>query len=266
MLLYTFLPLAWGGMSWEQSVADMKMLPFNFPSMAGHLWFMYPLISLYLIIPVVSPWLEKATAKEELTFLGLFVLSTFIPWIHRFVSPEILGECFWNNFSALWYCSGYLGYLVLAHYIRVHLDWSRNRKLKVGALCFLAGAAFTAWSFWYKGVPGQLIETPMLEWSWEFCTPNVLLATFGLFLLFTCIRQNEAPAVVTGISKLSFGMYLMHMFYLAPIASFFVNGNQAEPLIPVYLAIPVIAILTFICCAVTTKLISLIPGSRYIVG
>jgi surface polysaccharide O-acyltransferase-like enzyme len=136
----------------------------------------------------------------------------------------------------------------------------------VGALCFLAGAAFTAWSFWYKGVPGQLIETPMLEWAWEFCTPNVLLATFGLFLLFTCIRQNEAPAVVIGVSKLSFGMYLMHMFYLAPIASFFVNGNQAEPLIPVYLAIPVIAILTFICCAVTTKLISLIPGSRYIVG
>ena len=266
MLLYTFLPLAWGGMSWEQSMADLRMLPFNFPSMAGHLWFMYPLISLYLIIPVVSPWLEKATAKEELTFLGLFAFSTLTPWIHRFISPEIFGECFWNNFSALWYCSGYLGYLVLAHYIRVHLDWSRSRKMKVGAVCFIAGAAFTAWSFWLKGVPGQLIETPMLEWAWEFCTPNVLLATFGLFLLFTCIRQTEAPVVVTGISKLSFGMYLMHMFYLAPIASFFVNGNQAEPLIPVALAIPVIAILTFICCAVTTKLISLVPGSRYIVG
>lgn len=266
MLLYTFLPLAWGGMSWEQSVADLKMLPFNFPSMAGHLWFMYPLISLYLIIPVVSPWLEKATAKEELTFLGLFVLSTFIPWIHRFVSPEILGECFWNNFSALWYCSGYLGYLVLAHYIRVHLDWSRNRKLKVGALCFLAGAAFTAWSFWYKGVPGQLIETPMLEWAWEFCTPNVLCATFGIFLMFTCIRKEQAPSWVSGTSKLTYGIYLMHMFFLAPIASFFVNGNAAEPLIPVWAAIPVIAILTFICCLVTSKLISLIPGSKYIIG
>ena len=55
MLLYTFLPLLWGQMSWEQSWADFKNLPFNFPSMAGHLWFMYPLISLYLIIPVVSP-------------------------------------------------------------------------------------------------------------------------------------------------------------------------------------------------------------------
>ena len=76
MVLYTFLPLLWGGMQWEQSLADLKRLPFNFPSMAGHLWFMYPLISLYLIIPVVSPWLERASAKDELIFLGIFGIST----------------------------------------------------------------------------------------------------------------------------------------------------------------------------------------------
>lgn len=266
MLLYTFLPLAWGGMTWEQSLNDLKMFFFNFPSMAGHLWFMYPLISLYLIIPVVSPWLEKASAKDERIFLGLFALSTFIPWIHLFVSPEIWGECFWNRFSALWYCSGYLGYLVLAHYIRFHLNWSRKKKLTVGAISFAAGAFFTAWSFWLKGEPGVLIETPLLEWGWEFCTPNVLLATFGLFLMFTCIEQKQAPAIVTETSKLSFGMYLVHMFFLAPIASFFVAGNQAEPLIPVALAIPVIAVLTFICCWITIKLLSYLPGSKYFVG
>jgi len=266
MLLYTFLPLAWGGMTWEQSVADLKMLPFNFPSMGGHLWFMYPLISLYLIIPVVSPWLEKSSAKEELVFIGLFALSTFTPWLHRFVSPEIWGECFWNGFSALWYCSGYLGYLVLAHYIRFHLDWSVRKRMTIGSICFVAGAAFTAWSFWLKGVPGQLIETPMLEWAWEFCTPNVLCATFGVFLMFTCIRQTEAPRWITQLSKLSFGMYLMHMFFLAPIATFFVDGNRADPLIPVWLAIPVIAILCFICSAVATKIISKIPGSKYVIG
>lgn len=266
MLLYSILPLLWGGMSPEQSISDLKMLPFNFPSMAGHLWFMYPLISLYLIIPIVSPWLERASAKEELVFLGLFALSTFIPWLHRFVSPEIWGECFWNGFSALWYCSGYLGYLVLAHFIRCHLDWSRKKRMTIGTICFIAGAVFTAWSFWLKGVPGVLIETPMLEWAWEFCTPNVLCATFGIFLMFTCIERKEAPGCITQLSKLSFGMYLMHMFFLAPIAAFFVNGNQAEPLIPVWAAIPVIAVLSFICCAVTSKLLSLIPGSKYLIG
>lgn len=266
MLIYTFLPLAWDGMTWEQSLADLKRLPFNFPSMGGHLWFMYPLIGIYLIIPVVSPWLEKATAKEERIFLGLFVLSTFIPWIHRFITDELWGECFWNGFTALWYCSGYLGYLVLAHYIHYHMDWSRKRKLIVGWICFFIGAAFTGWSFWWKGAPGQLIETPVLEWSWEFCTPNVLLATFGLFLVFSCIRRKTAPGLVTALSKGSFGMYLMHLLFLAPIAGLVIGGDPASPLLPVWLAIPVIAVLTFVCCAVTTSLLSRIPGSKWVIG
>ena len=266
LLLYTFLPLAWGGMTWEQSVQDLKMLPFNFPSMAGHLWFMYPLISLYLIIPVVSPWLEKASAKDERIFLALFAVSTFIPWIHRFITKELWGECFWNGFGALWYCSGYLGYLVMAHYIRVHLDWSRKRKLAVGWACFLLGSAFTFWAFWMKGVPGVAMPTPDLEWAWEFCMPNLLVSTFGLFLVFSCIRQKEAPALVTGIAKRSYGMYLMHMLFLAPISAMLIGGDAADPLVPIWLAIPLTAVLSYLCCALTAKLISLIPGSKWVIG
>lgn len=192
-LLYTFIPALLGQWTWNEALDGLWMLPFNFSPMAGHLWFMYPLISLYLIIPVVSPWLEKSTAKEELTFIGIFILSTFIPWLHRFVTRELWGECFWNGFTMLWYCSGYLGYLVLAHYIRKHITWNRGKRMRIGLICLFIGGTFTGWSFWWKGVPGQIIETPLLEWSWEFCTPNVLLATFGAFLLFTCIEQKEAP-------------------------------------------------------------------------
>ena len=269
LLLYSLLPLLWGGMTWQQSLMDLNILPFNFPSMAGHLWFMYPLISLYIIIPVVSPWLQQSSARDELIFLGFFAFTTFIPWLHRFVSPELWGECFWNQFSAFWYCSGYLGYLVLAHYIRFHLQWSRGRRLRLGLLFFLVGAAFTAWSFWWKGVPGQYIETPLLEWSWEFCTPNVLCATFGIFLLFTCIspsQRQKRQHICESLAKLTFGMYLMHMFFLAPIASYIVHGDVANPLLPVWAAIPVIALLTFLCSAIATKLLSYLPGSRYIVG
>lgn len=266
MLAYCFLPLIWGGMSWEQSIADLKLLPWNFPSMAGHLWFIYPLISLYLIIPIVSPWLEKASAKEERLFLYFFVISTFIPFIHRFITAELWGECFWNGFTMLWYCSGYLGYLVLAHYIRFHLKLSKKKRMSLGLIAFLVGSAFTGWAFWIKGVPGQPIETPMLEWAWEFCTPNVLLATFGIFLMFSTIERQDVPKPIAGLSKLSFGMYLMHLFYLAPIARLVIGGDVANSVIPVWAAIPVIAIATFICCAITSKLISLLPGSKWIIG
>mgnify|MGYP002088621842 FL=1 len=91
------------------------------------------------------------------------------------------------------------------------------------------------------------------------------LSTFGAFLLFTCIRQERAPKWIVQVSRMSYGIYLMHMLFLAPIASYIVNGDQANPLIPVGLAIPVIAVLTYICCALT-KLISLLPGSRWIIG
>ena len=43
-------------------------------------------------------------------------------------------------------------------------------------------------------------------------------------------------------------------------------GDPASPLLPVWLAIPVIAELTFACCAVTTSLLSRIPGSKWVIG
>ena len=266
LVLYSFLPQLWGAMTMEDSLKDLALLPWNFTSMAGHLWFMYPLISLYLFAPIISPWLKTASAKDEKIYISLFVISTFIPFIHRFITPELWGECFWNGFTMLWYCSGYLGYLVLAHYIRVHLGWSAGKRLWIGALCALIGSLFTGWSFYIEAVPGPEIPTPIVEWAWEFCTPNVLLQTFGAFLMLSAIKEHKVPAIITDISKKSFGMYLMHMFFLAPIATYILNGDSGNPLIPVWIAIPVIAISSYICCYVTTKVLSYLPYSKYLVG
>ena len=118
MVLYSTLPMLWGQIDGEQSLNDLSRIWLNFPALAGHFWFMYPLISLYLFIPVISPWLEKVSAKEERFFIGLFLISTCIPFLNRWFG-EVWGQCFWNEYHMLWYFSGYLGYLVLAQYIRV---------------------------------------------------------------------------------------------------------------------------------------------------
>ncbi len=103
----------------------------------------------------------------------------------------------------------------------------------------------------------------------------MLLATFGAFLLFSCIgakadgtaeKGYRTPRLITELAKLSFGMYLMHIFFLTFIAEWIIGGDVAHPQLPVWMAIPVIALLTFLCCAITTKLLSLLPGSKYIVG
>ena len=153
MILYSILPMLWGQIDSETSIKDMSRIFLNFPTLAGHLWFMYPLISLYLFIPIISPWLSKATAKEERFFIGLFLLSTCMPYFNRWFG-EVWGQCFWNEYHMLWYFSGYLGYLVLAHYIRVHLKWDRSKRFIVGLISMVTGAALTIYSFYIQAIPG----------------------------------------------------------------------------------------------------------------
>ncbi|MDE5848150.1 MAG: acyltransferase, partial [Muribaculaceae bacterium] len=213
VILYSTLPMLWGQIDHETSIRDLSRILLNFPTTAGHFWFMYPLISIYLFIPVISPWLAKASPKEERFFILLFLLSTCMPYMSRYWG-EIWGQCFWNEYHLLWYFSGYLGYLVLAHYIRVHLDWNRGTRIRAGISMLVVGALATIYSFYVQAVPGELLETPVLEIGWAFCTINVVVLTTGTFLLFSCISQPKVPAIIARASKLSFGIYLMHIFWL----------------------------------------------------
>ncbi|MDE6399667.1 MAG: acyltransferase, partial [Muribaculaceae bacterium] len=243
MILYSTLPVLWGQIDSDTSLTDLSRLVLNFPTLAGHLWFIYPLISLYLFIPVISPWLTKASAKEERFFIYLFLISTLMPYLNRFFG-EVWGQCFWNEFHMLWYFSGFLGYLVLAHYIRVHLDWSRSKRLFAGAALMTSGAIWTILSFYIQAVPGELIPTPTVELGWSFCTINCVMLTAGTFLLFSCIKRGTTPRIIADISNLSYGMYLMHIFWLGLWVGVFKTDLDLHTAI----AIPVIAICTFISC------------------
>ncbi|WP_300547812.1 acyltransferase [uncultured Bacteroides sp.] len=261
MILYSTLPLLWGQIDGAISAKDLSRILLNFPTLAGHFWFMYPLIGLYLFIPMISPWLRKATAGEERFFIGVFLLSTCMPYLNRWCG-ELWGQCFWNEYHMLWNFSGYLGYLVLAHYIRVHLTWERPRRLVVGAVLMVAGAVWTILSFYVQAVPGELHVTPVLEIGWAFCTINCVLLTTGAFLLFTCIHRPEAPQLVTEMSRLSYGMYLMHIFWLG----LWVSVCKQTWMLPTVAAIPCIAVATFVSCYLTAKLLSYIPGSKWVIG
>lgn len=259
MILYSTLPLLWGQIDTATSLKDLSRLFLNFPTLAGHLWFMYPLIGLYLFIPIISPWLQKASAREERFFIGLFLLSTCIPYLNRWCG-EVWGQCFWNQYHVLWNFSGYLGYLVLAHYIRHHLTWNVRKRLIIGSLCTLVGAFATIYSFYIQAVPGVLHDTPVIELGWAFCTLNCVILSVGTFLLFTCIRSATAPRLISDISHLSYGMYLMHIFWLGLWVSLLKGA------LPTGVAIPVITAATFVCSYLSCKVISFLPGSKWIIG
>lgn len=156
----------------------------------------------------------------------------------------------------------FLGYLVMAHYIREHLDWSTRKKMIAGAVLMTVGAIVTILSFYVQVTPGIVISTPVLEIGWNFCTINVACLTAGTFLMFSCIKRSEAPRIITRLSKLSYGMYLMHIFWLHLWSVASIQTLQLHTAA----AIPFIAVCTFVCCVLTSELISRLPGSKWIIG
>ena len=150
----------------------------------------------------------------------------------------------------------------MAHYLKTHLDWSRSKRISIGALLVAVGAFITIYSFYVQAVPGVSHTTPVIELGWAFCTINCVMLTTGAFLLFSSIQREKAPAYITELSQKSFGIYLVHLLWMPLWVSIF----KFDMALPTVAAIPVIAVATFISCYVTIKLVSYIPGSKWLVG
>ena len=52
------------GDSFSQMALNILHIPVNFGCEIGHLWYIYMLIGLYLVTPIISPWLQQASKRE----------------------------------------------------------------------------------------------------------------------------------------------------------------------------------------------------------
>lgn len=258
-ILYAVSPYIFGGMQSHDIMHSLLHLAYNFNDASGHMWFVYMIIGLYLFMPVISPWLDKVDKNSELCFLLLWFISAFFPYI-RIAVGYVYGESYWNEYNMLWYFSGFLGYLVLAHYIRNNLQWNKTKMITIGAILYLLGYVITA-TVWYNRIPTSC-TLQELELSWRFCTPNVIMMSFGAFVVIKAIfpRHDGKNKVVQEISNLSYGIYLMHIFILGAVYSII------EGLFPTHTTILLVGLITFVACCVISKILSYFPFSKYLIG
>lgn len=247
----------------------------NYGVEVGHLWYVYMLIGLYLIIPIISPWLASCSKKELQIFLGIWVVTGFIPYIHV-AYPLLWGEASWNPTPMLYYFTGFAGYLVLGYYVK-----------KFGALSVWQSVAL----FFAGFIPTVLIFNNMiataptaveLELGWSFCGTNVMMMTFAIFCLVSHIpqptRQSSATKLIADISVNSYAIYLAHImvlnFYHKIFDGIFNPLFPSNPTIglfhlswdPVLLEVPAIALSTFITVALLVKLCTYLPKTKYWFG
>lgn len=198
------------------SLDYIAQIPFNFSIVDVHMWYIYLLIGLYLYLPVFSAWVEKASDKAKLWFLGAWAVTLLLPYYNQFVAQYLWGTCSWNAFGMFYYFAGFNGYLLLGHYLR-NLDWTLGKILAIGLPMFVIGYAVTFFGFRYiTALPEYSDE--MLELFFTYCSLNVVMMTIPVFMLCKKVnfRSEGIKKVLANLTLCGFGIYMIHYFFTGP--------------------------------------------------
>lgn len=193
------------------------MINFNYDTTP--LWYLYMLVGLYFVIPIIDGWLNTASRKDVKLVLTIWVIAMLLPWIKmaapllgyigNYGNMGIWGECDWNPYGTFYYMSGFVGYIVLACYLKKWpLSWSNKKMATVLIPMFVTGYAITFIGFiviqeFYPG------DYAYLEMIWYFCGLNVWMMTFPVFAAMQRIHRPSKPLIVR-LAALTFGIYLCH--------------------------------------------------------
>lgn len=220
----------------SSALGEIALIPLSFSLYCVHMWYVYVLIGLYLFIPILSAWLERATLREKLAVLGLWTLSLFIPYLNL-AMPELWGVCAWNSCGMLHYFAGFSGYLLLGHLMMRGRRIGFGRALAAGAALIVMGYLVTLVGFrimqtesYHAGSFGEMLrlalspETPGVPYvpAHEvfifFCSPNVALMVAGLLLIFREITDSPlwVRRLLANLTSCGFGIYLVHYFIVGP--------------------------------------------------
>ena len=243
---------------------------FNFNFDTTPLWYLYMLIGLYLIMPMISSWLTQATRKEIKTVLCIWGATLLLPYL-KMVAPllgykgnyghmGLYGECDWNVYGTFYYVSGFVGYLILAYYLkRYPLEWSWR---KIAAICipmFIAGYAITSVGYIVTNehFPGNYAY---LEILWYFTGINVFMMTFPLFV--TIQKVGTKPRKwLSQMARLTFGVYLCHFTF-----TFLSYDLYDTPALPYLVRIMLAALTTGAISVLLTWIMSKFRFTRILVS
>lgn len=217
------------------------------------LWFMYCLAGMYLLTPILSGWLSVASKKEIEFYLLLWLVTLCVPFVKIFF-PVNESDTSW-----LYYFHGYVGYYVLGFYLQNYLE----QRMSAGGIIMFS-VVFVCVSVVLPIVLLVLnVEVDFYSLFW-YLSITVALQCVVWWSVVKRLMKNVAnlPRFVVELSKLSFGIYLIHILVMR-------NGlwkTEWMQGMNVIVQIVVCAILTFTISALISWGISKIKYVRAIIG
>lgn len=287
---------------WGEPIDNLKSLLLNFNYASGHLWFVYMLVGVYLLIPLLSPWAEKVSKRELKVYLWICLFTTLMPLIRDWMTEgglaitygptglprqapyPLWGECSWNAYGTFYYLSGFVGYVLLGLYLRCFVgELSWGKTLGIALPCYAVGFVITFGGFLRRvmetaggtfPIEGKVDMAVWWETTWYNDSIGVALMAIAWVLLFRKVKACGGfyRKVLLPVSKASYGMYLCHLIILVPISSAIrgwlgtgTDGCLGFWTTPVEILLA--SLCSFICVAVVSILLQRIPKiGKYIIG
>lgn len=216
------------------------------------LWYMYTLMGLYLIAPILSRWLSVASHKEISFYLSLWGISLCYPIISLFADVNI------SQTGVLYYFTGYVGYFVMGYYMK---KYSKSISFKL----ILPATAIAIVAPVVCKLMHLHVDFYEMFWYLSIFVAIQCICWYRIIekLCAKCCTHGHINNLITELSNLSFGIYLIHIFVMRYILWHcdFILSIRSYMLQTV-----ITAILTFLISAIVCYIISFLPKSQYIIG
>lgn len=221
-----------------------------------HLWFLYMILGLYLITPILRAFCRGAGRSDFhwfffITFLFALALPTaFKLWPQADFVPVLR---LWYERLDIQLVMGYVGYYVAGWYLR---EYTLSRLSEALIYVFgIVGATVTVWgTSVLSHSAGRLVET-----LYSFFSPNVAAFSTAIVVLFRYVlgvsEERSRRQRLGGVARVTFGIYLVHDLFLTLLDLLGITVLSFAPVA----SIPLLSMLVFLCSFAVAWIISWLP-------
>ena len=234
-----------GGGGFSLSLIWQKLTATARSGSTGCLSLLYPLLGLYLVLPVLRRFTASASRGEVLWFLALcFVVSSLLPrWL--VLRPNDVLPLFLNRLNVPM-TAGFVGYFVGGWYL-YHYVISRISEYILYILG-IAGLALTLMADRFSALSLDTYSAPGVV-----CTSAALCTLFRYVLGISEERSRRER--LSKAAQVSVGIYLVHDLFLMLLRRVGIDALSFAPA----LAVPVLAAGIFLCSFAVAWVLSKIP-------
>lgn len=225
-----------------------------------HLWYLYIIIALYLLTPIISVYIKNATKANVNYFIIFWIfVSSLLPVIMNIFDIE-----FFFNLNLSYAIFPYLGYFILGFRL-IQIEHNVKKMISLFLICLIS-----IWITMYGTYLLSLQRGVFNGILYEYYSPNVLLLSMSLFLivklLFSTIsdKKNKMSIILKYVASCVPGIYLVHALIISLINKYFPFLNYTEILDPV-IGIPLFACTIFFLALISISILRIIPGLKVII-